>query len=175
MVDPQDNVTQQLPGVDMAAIPPQPGVTTEELSQWFTVQDQLKKLKVSEMLMRKRIFGFFFPSPKEGTNTVPLPDSYVLKGGYPITREVDVGAFTAVKEEMTKLGVNADMLVEWKPSLKVAVYRELTDEQQKMFDRCLIIKPGSPSLAIELPAKAKKAVVGAPPAAITVTGQGDVQ
>jgi hypothetical protein len=35
----------------------------------------------------------------------------------------------------------------------LSAYRELTAEQQKVFDRALTIKEGTPSLKIELPAK----------------------
>ena len=170
MVDPADTVTQALPGVEVVADPMQDvALRTQFLSEWYVMVGQLKKLKDAEMTARKRIFAWFFPEPKEGTNTAPLPDQWVIKGKYPIARDLDIGAFNALRPQMEKLGVNIDTLVEYKPALKVAVYRELTEEQQKMFDRCLIIKPGSPGLEIELPAKARKAQ--AAPAAITLNGQ----
>lgn len=155
----------------MVAIPPQPPVSTEELSQWYNLQQELARIKASEMTMRKRIFAFFFPTPVEGTNTAPLADSWVLKGGYVVNRDVDAAALQPMREEFAKAGINADSLVEWKPSLKVSLYKELTAEQRALFDRCLVIKPGSPSLKIELPAKAKRAQAAAA-AAPTVDAQG---
>jgi hypothetical protein len=156
MVDPEDKVTQELPGVDVVVIPPKPKVTQEQMNQWYNMTQELKKLKASEMLLRKMIFGDYFAEPKEGTNTAPLDAGWVLKGVHKIDREVDIGALSVMKFELEKMGIRADVLVEYKPSLKVKEYRELTEEQQKLFDRCLIIKPGSPSLSIELPAKAAK-------------------
>lgn len=150
----------------MVAIPAQPAVTAEEMSQWYAMQEQLKKLKASEMLLRQRIFGSYFPDPSEGTNTAPLSDGWVLKGGYKIERKLDVGALGAMREQFTEAGISVDALVEYKPELRIKPYRELTAEQMALFDRCLIIKPGAPSLSVELPAKARKEQ--APPAAITV-------
>ncbi len=140
----------------MTAIPPNV-VTQEDLSQWFVMQEQLKKLKASEMLLRQKIFGFYFPAPKEGTNSVPLPDQYVLKGKYTVNREIDPGALQAMRERFALANVSADKLVQYKPSLVLSEYRTLTEEQRQLFDQALIIKPGSPALEIVLPAKAKKA------------------
>lgn len=131
--------------------------TQEDLSAWYILQEQLKKLKASEMLLRRKIFGHYFPSPVEGTNSAPLTDGWMLKGKYGIDRAVDLGAFTAMKEQFAEARISSDALVEFKPSLKLAEYRTLTDEQRQLFDRALIIKPGSPALEIVLPAKAKKA------------------
>lgn len=140
----------------MTTIPTNP-VTQEDLAEWFRLQEQLKNIKASEMLLRTKIFGFYFPSPVEGTNSVPLTEGWVLKGKHTISREIDPGALGAMKEQFVQAGISADALVQYKPSLVVKEYRTLTDEQRQLFDRALIVKPGSPALEIVLPAKAKKA------------------
>lgn len=160
-----EEVQQTEGAAAMVAIPPQPPVSQEELSQWFKLQQELKAVKASEMLLRQSIFARMFPTPVEGTNNAPLADGWVLKGGYVINREVDAAALQVMREEFTKVGINSDMLVEWKPSLKVGIYKELTAEQRALFDRCLVIKPGSPALKIELPAKVKRAQEAAAKAA----------
>lgn len=131
-------------------------VKQSDIEEWYKLQDQLKKLKASEMLLRQRIFRGLFPNPVEGTNNYQLPENWVLKAKYPITRDVDIGSFQAMRERFTEAGVHADSLVEYKPSLVLREYRTLTEEQRQLFDQCLQIKPGSPSLEIVLPAKAKK-------------------
>lgn len=131
-------------------------VKQEDIQQWYVLQDQLKKLKASEMLLRTRIFKGLFPNPVEGTNNYPLPDQWVLKGGYKLTRNIDIGSLQAMRERFAAAGVRPDSLVEYKPSLVLSEYRTLTEEQRQLFDQCLEIKPGSPSLEIVLPAKAKK-------------------
>jgi hypothetical protein len=136
---------------------PEDEVGMNDLFEWYEAQDQLGKLKSKEMLLRNRIFGAYFPDPKEGTNNFNLDDGYVLKGGHTINRDVDIGAFTALREQLGGVGIqNPDDLIQFKPSLKLAKYRELTEEQRKLFDVCLIVKPGAPSLEIVLPAPKAK-------------------
>lgn len=130
-------------------------VTQNDLAEWYRLNDELKRLKTCEMLLRQKIFGAYFPTPTEGTNTVPLEHGWVIKGKYNITRDVDPGAFGAMRDKFIEHSVNPDKLVQFKPSLVLKEYRMLTAEQMNIFDQCLIIKPGAPALEIVLPAKAK--------------------
>lgn len=136
---------------------PNNAVSQADLAEWYRLQEELKRIKASEMLLRQKIFGAYFPSPAEGTNSAPLADGWVLKGKHTINREIDPGAFGAMKEQFAQAGIAADSLVQYKPSLVLKEYRTLTEEQRQLFDRALIVKPGSPALEIVLPAKAKKA------------------
>ena len=140
---------------------PQDTVTQADIDEWYRLQDQLKKIKASEMLLRTKIFKFMFPAPTEGTNSYPLAQGWVAKGKYTINREVDPGALGAYRPKLAEQGINADVLVQYKPSLVLSEYRKLTEEQRQLFDACLIIKPGSPALEIVLPAKAAKKQEGA--------------
>lgn len=141
-------------------------VTMEDLKEWYRLQDELKVIRKTEMLLRTKIFQGLFVEPKEGTNSMNLPDSYVLKAKHNITRELDPGAFAANRDRFVAAGIYPDTMVQYKPSLVLSAYRELTSEQAMLFDECLIIKPGSPSLEIVLPAKAKKAIEAAKEAAL---------
>lgn len=138
---------------------PENTVTAEDMAEWYRLQDELKKVKAREMLLRTKIFWYFFASPVEGTNSYDLPDGYVLKGKHTINREVDPGAFQAMREQFSQAGIHPDVMVQWKPSLKLKEYHELTAEQIQLFDQCLIVKPGSPALEIVLPKK--RAAAGA--------------
>lgn len=158
MTDPEDDVTQEL---DLVAIPPNI-VTQADLEQWYVMQEQLKALKASEMLLRRRIFGAYFPSPVEGTNKAQLDGGFVLNGKYPIERKVDIAAFQANRERFQTAHIAADKLVKYEPSLVLSAYRELTAEQQQLFDQCLVVKPGAPALEIVKPKKAKAAEVTGP-------------
>lgn len=136
---------------------PQNTVTQNDLNQWYLMQEELRKLKAAEMLLRQKIFSAYFPSPVEGTNSAPLADGWVLKGKYTITRDIDLGALNATRDKLVEAGIKVDSLVQYKPSLVLKDYRTLTAEQAKFFDQVLIVKPGSPALEIVLPAKAKAA------------------
>lgn len=146
------------------------GIPSNELCQedvfdWYAMQDQLSALKASEMLMRQKIYKTMFVDPKEGTNKSLLPDGWELKAQRVVERKVDEGALAVLSSKITnaqggeepsvfeKNGISADKVIRWKPELAKAAYNTLTAEQQKIVDRALIIKDGSPQLEIVLPAK----------------------
>lgn len=125
------------------------------LGEWYTMAADLKKLRASEMLLRKEIFNKCFPNPKEGTNSFALADGYILKAVHTITRDVDEGAFNTLKPKLEELKINCDSIVRMKPSLAKTVYNTLSVDQKFLFDQALTIKPGSPALSVVMP-KAKK-------------------
>lgn len=138
----------------MTQVPPNI-VTMQDLMEWDSLKQQLNVIKNKEMLLRKKIFGAYFPNPVEGTNTAPLNAGYELKGKYNIDRSVDEAALVALSAEFAKEGIIVDQLIKRKPELVLKNYRELTAEQRHTFDQCLLIKPGSPALEIKLPASAR--------------------
>lgn len=154
------------------------------LGMWFKLRTRIaaecKPLVEQESEWRKRLFAYFFPAPKEGTNSYTLPDGHVLKGTYPVDRKVDtqtvlslrglrvsdlepalaaslglaqVPPETLVAEAMR---LNVDSLLSWEPKLQTKPYRELTAEQRAIFDRCLTIKPGSLSMEVAAPKAPKE-------------------
>ena len=135
---------------NMVAIPPVE-VTMQDLFDWYEVQRQLATLKDREMSLRKKIFKGKFPTPKEGTNQVDLDAGYVLKGVYVINRGVDEAALTTLTPVFAEAGIKVPDLISRKPELVIKPYRALTDDQRKMFDQCLVIKEGTPSLEITMP------------------------
>ncbi len=134
---------------------PEDTATLADLTLWYEMQDQLKKLKASEMLLRTKLFKAFFPAPKEGANSFALDQGWVLKGTYKIDRKIDIALLTNFSASLRENGIIPEALVKYDPSLITSEYRKLTAEQEKMFDQVLIVKPGAPSLEIVLPAKAK--------------------
>lgn len=134
---------------------PENEVTQVDLAAWYAMQDELKRLKTAEMLLRQKIFKAYFPAPKEGTNTAPLDNGWVIKGTYKIDRKIDIALLLAFSPSLRENGINPDALVKYEPALVTKAYRELTAEQEKLVDQVLIVKPGAPSLEIVLPAKAK--------------------
>lgn len=139
---------------DMVNIPREP-VTEAELAQWFTMKQQLTELKAAESALRMRIFRYYFPEPREGTNNFTLPDGYVLKATYPYERKVDTAVFKNMGEQFAEAGIFADTIVRFVPELVKSEYNKLTEYQAFVFDQCLVLKPGSPQLTIAAPAKRK--------------------
>jgi hypothetical protein len=130
---------------------PAPTVTQEELNLWFETQKQISELKVVEMDLRKKIFASYFQAPVEGTNTAPLSMGWVLKGQYKIDRKVDEAMLLTLQPLFKEHKIPVKELVIYKPELALRVYRGLDEEQLKIFDQVLVIKPGSPSLEITKP------------------------
>jgi len=135
------------------AIPPEP-CTQADINRWYELQEQLAIVKDAEMTLRKKIFAFYFQAPKEGTNTFPLSDGWVMKGGYKIDRKVDEAVLLALGPELRDAGVVTTDLVRYKPELSTTEYRKLTEAQLAVFNQALVIKPGSPSLEIVKPRRA---------------------
>ena len=133
-------------------------VKQEEINHWFTIDAELAKLKSEEAILRNKIFKYFFRNPVEGTNKVPLDKGWVLKATLPINRKVQIELLTAMDLELRAAGIPMDDLVVRKPELSVTSYRKLTDEQVKLFDRILEIKPGSPQMEIVLPKRGQAPV-----------------
>ena len=134
---------------------PENQVTQQDMERWYTVQEQLSKLKNEEQLLRQKIFKGMFHDPKEGANSVDLADGFVLKGKRVINRTVDDAAFKASVEELAKNGIATDQIVKYKPELVTSEYRKLTAEQINLFDTVLIVKDGMPGLEIVKPKRAK--------------------
>lgn len=134
----------------MAEIP-ENEVTMQDIIAWSEAAERLTAAKNTEILLRNRIFKGKFPNPVEGTNSVALLNDYVLKAKYDLNRKVDVEAVTTLREELVAVGINTTELIKYKPELDVRAYKSLNEDQRKIFDQCLQIKPGTPSLEIVLP------------------------
>jgi hypothetical protein len=138
----------------MTQIPPN-AVTQEDLNSWDALQKQLGALKSAEMLLRMKIFKGLFLNPVEGTNSIPLgTEGWVIKAKYPINRKPDVALLTARAVELRAAGIPLDSVIRVVPELATGEYRKLTEEQRKLLDQVMEVKPGAPALEIVLPKRA---------------------
>lgn len=135
------------------AIPTQEPMTPEaafkRLEEWYVKQGQLKKLKAHEHLERVELVGFYFRSPKEGTNRLALGDGYDLKlqhgYNYKVTNE-DLDQVKAA--DIKRLKLPWDELFKFEPKLVKPVYNGLSKEQKDFVDQLLEITDASPQLEI---------------------------
>lgn len=125
--------------------------TQKDIERWWVVAEEMAKLKEEEMKLRKKIFGTYFPTPKEGVNTLPMTNSFVMKGTYKIERKIVEEAYKTLLPDFQKAGLPLEDLVKMRPDLSVGVYKKLDAKQQKLFDKALEIKPGAPTLEIVKP------------------------
>lgn len=172
----------------MSLIPPPPAVSAADIEAWAKLKKDLDLLKWQESELRKKIFGAYFTTPKEGTNNYEIGNGYVLKGVYVIDRKVDQPGLSALQTMKVKDGhhilraagykddqivqmdqeallftalhISTDNLIKYKPELSVTEYRKLTAEQMVVVNMFIDSKPGSPQMKLE-PTPAKKAELDA--------------
>jgi len=124
------------------------------LQQWNEAKIKATACKPAieeELRLRKAVVKAFFPNAQEGANNKPLLGGYTLKAGVTLTRKVDPAALDALSSEFEELLISKDKLLDYKPSLKVSAYRELSSAQRHLFDQALIVTDGSPTLEIAPP------------------------
>lgn len=129
------------------------------LADWAKAAELAAEAKTiidNELDLRKKVFAAFFTEPKEGTNTVPLNAGWKLKGVYKLERKIDETALQPVLEKFRAVGWNPDILIKYWPQLITKEYRELTKEQQDVFDQALLVKPQSPGLELLAPKPPKE-------------------
>jgi hypothetical protein len=133
-----------------------PEPTLAELREWEAVQIRMDIDKAREMELRKKIAAFYFPDPKEGTNSAPFPhaEGWVVKLNHKISRKLDMPLLTTNTEKFNEAKIPLASLVVPKYELSMKVYNTLTDEQKKLFEVVLESKPGAPSVEIVKPKNA---------------------
>lgn len=129
--------------------------TQADLLRWSIVKAQVAPLVAEEMMLRKKIFGTYFKTPKEGVNDHPLANGYVMKGTHKINRNVDEALLAAKQQELIDAGIPMGELIKMKPELVTKSYRVLqaNKENCRLFEQILDIKVGAPELKIVKPAK----------------------
>lgn len=98
----------------------------------------LNDAKKREMEIRKMLVSHFFPVLQEGTNKVEK-DGYAVKVKHTITRKIDESALDSVMLQMPEAYREIGVLIGYKPALVLANYRNLDEDQLKVFDQALVI------------------------------------
>ena len=65
-----------------------------------------------------------------------------------MTRTVNSDDLLRLQDEFLASGIPLGDVVQFKPSLNLKAYRALTVDQQRSFDRCLVVKPSLPTLEV---------------------------
>lgn len=128
-------------------------MTTQVLiDHWRAALQEAKAAKSiieREQKLRALVFEAVFPGASEGVNRFILPDGWMVKATHKLDRAIDEPALEAVVYAMnTKFDIDGYALVRYKPTLNTKLYKELSDEQKKVFDEALIIKPAAPVLEL---------------------------
>lgn len=125
---------------------PKNEVTPADIQMWLVAKREKAVATHQESTLRHKLYKFFFPNATESTQKAALGHDYFLKGKQDLNRSIDPGILQANGQKMVDAGINLGVLVKWKPELSLTAYRQLTDEQRKLFDECMTIKEGSITL-----------------------------
>ena len=122
------------------------------LHNWYLISEKLKLLKKQELEFRKAVVAEYFPEITEGANRVDV-DGAVLIANLPYSYTLDVDGLEAAMEHIPDS--KKAKLITSKPAMSLPVYRGLSKKAMTAFAaECLSIKPGSPTLKIEVPTDA---------------------
>jgi hypothetical protein len=123
-----------------------------KLGSWFEAKSQLNFFKERESQLRDELVKELFNVDKDsGSESIEIGNDYKLKATKKLdyklnNKEGQVEAVIAILDpELSK------KLVHWEPDLSVIAYKNLDAQTQKLFDGCLTIKPGKPSLEVVPP------------------------
>ena len=121
------------------------------MREWHTIKEQLAALTAQEKELRLSIFEEAFPNPTEGSkeNKLDVGDGFILQGDYKIGRRIDETVLASVRSVVAPEVF--DKVIEYKPKLKKAAFMSLTGDDALEFSKCIVEKPGTPSLEIKQP------------------------
>ena len=126
------------------------------VTEWWRACIDLAAAKAKESKLRDQLVKELFNADKDaGTEAIEIGNGYKLKSVKKLDYKLNnkEGAVTAlvaiIDPELAR------KLVKWTPKLSESTYKNLDAETQKLFDGCLTIKPGKPSLKIIAPGETK--------------------
>jgi hypothetical protein len=138
------------------------------LVEWQAAKVALEVAKEAELVARKNSVMFMHDPAKSGsTENVELGNGYKAKMKVPVNYgfvkneagRVDKARIEKALSKIEKDGevgeLIAERLVDWKPTLSLTEYKQLSDKYRKIIDDVVITSEGTPTLEIVEP-KAKK-------------------
>jgi hypothetical protein len=132
------------------------------LAKWESAKEILAEAKAVEMELREIVSKTFFPKPEEGTQYIDLENGYRLKLAHKLNYNLDKDndKINAALDKVAACGNEgqfiAERLINWKPSLSISEYREISGPIKDAVDAVLTISPGAPTLEIVEPKGKKK-------------------
>lgn len=126
------------------------------LELWYNSAAALAKAKADESVLRGIVVSAYFPKgPAEGVNTIPLANGWALKVQGTVNRKIDPAMIAPVTNEFNEAypqsSTNFDDLLKYPPELVKSAYNVLTAEQRAIFDKVLIVTPGTPQVEVKMP------------------------
>lgn len=114
------------------------------INEYLEAKKQLDHYKKLENKLRLEVLSQYFPDSHIGTNNATEGD-YLIKGTFKNT----ISLSKDVNTEWDSLTEIEQACVDFKPSLKMAVYNALEPEEKENLDGFITVKPAMPTLSIK--------------------------
>lgn len=129
----------------------------QKLQEWYALQQRVvqeaKPLTDAELALRKELASYYQPDGHaEGTINIELGGGWSLKCVYGLDRKFDEQAMEAVFAQLPPEIQRT--VIKWEPKVAVTGYKQLTADNQKLVDQCVVAKPKAPTLEL-VPPKAE--------------------
>jgi hypothetical protein len=123
----------------------------ELIHNWRLAKLRLDRAKKDEMRWRTLIAIQLFPNVEIGTNWYKDEVKLVAKENYTLhkSEEFIKSTLQSMWQEFEDERQVIEELVQWKPSFKEPVYRNLTDEAKNVFAAVLTIKEAAPAVSLK--------------------------
>lgn len=120
------------------------------IREWYSVQEELRRVKKHESELRKEIIDFLLEDKTSGVKTFELPNEMELKITIPRQTDIDKKSLSDKMPILKSRGlVGEESLFSFKPSVSLNAYKYLTDEDKELVNDIISFKTGSASMKIE--------------------------
>jgi len=119
----------------------------DKLEEYMLIKEALSSIKKQELNLRLEILEEFFPAATGGTFNEEVGE-FKIKGVFRNNVTIDADAYFDYEEQMSDA---ERCCVKMKPSIIAANFKDLdSHESTGLLEDCITVKPGLPSLTIEL-------------------------
>lgn len=121
-------------------------MNTQKIEEYLEVKANLDKYKKLESEMRVAILEEAFPNASEGTLN-SFAGEYQIKGTFKMTHKLDA---SLVEENYDDMSKEEKECISFKPSLSLAAYKKLDEDDGYLLNECITVSPAMPSLKIQV-------------------------
>lgn len=117
----------------------------ELLEVWDDLAQQVKQLKVTEMVLRKDLVAFLAPDGVPGVHSTTLIN-ITAKATLKLTHKFDTVILDEKEKDLSQLERDA---IKYNPTLSLTNYKKIPEAMRELLDEMLIVTPAAPTLEIK--------------------------
>lgn len=114
------------------------------IERYNDAKSKLAQFKKLENQIRLEVIDQYFPKAIEGTHNQELT-GYEIKATFKMNHKFDAKALEKIVEDLSE---EEFACINYKPSLKLAEYKKLSDSERELLDETIITTPALPSIKI---------------------------